>query len=816
MNTVVEYLSKRLGKVVLNTKKAQAQGPLMLATMLMQGDDIYEEDLIPLVSIALNIILHKTANDPSGKKGEALLTHTAVSIGTEVSNVLKYKLSKIHMLHVGDLFVEAFYHAGLLNVEIQEGFAPKSGSPYVITITDKFQDMVRTQPAKDLLLYTTDTKIPDIKNVIQGNNFAVIKGINCETHKQPLIIHQQEFKESINRNDKWVQSTNKLQQQGWKINQKVLDVITLNLPSILPEKKERLNKYGKADVNNAYRALQKDPSEENKQAYNEAAEKWNQELSVLRDISKRAELETIYRKAVALRDYEVFYQYVDLDYRGRVYYKEPFFNFQGSDMARAMFLFEEGERITASGLKWLYIHAASCYNQSYDINEIPNWCSYDYKKYLEDEGLESISVDKMTLEDRQEWCKANMDLILESTNKILDCEKPFSFLACCIEINEFWKDPDYQSHLPIPIDGSCNGYQHSAAISKDEKTGKLVSLMPTEIQSDLYVKAAKVLIEFMPDWFADRPDLKLKHIRKYITKRGVMTRAYSAGAEKIADSMYADSYTGGITEDYDITMSDCEALSKELIKALEEVCPGATKSMSFLQSLVAFEIGKTSAYDIDGKDWTPTKKKKAHARKQALKKIKEKTLDEELELALIEQRLEHVKKTRYVSYGNGKHHMEWVSPSGFPVFYHSYLSKEVRVPVTLQGVPVGHVVNGEHSGRIAHVLQEPSKFASLQSLMSGISPNFIHSQDAAHMSLVIADWNHSFGAVHDSFSTHASHVENLSHLTRQAFIDIYNKENYFEHIMDNVLTNTEGFDKEIPELGNLDITDVRGSEYFFC
>jgi len=818
-NLVVKYLSNRLGKVVLNTNKRQALGPLYLAHILKGNEDneIYEEDLSKLVNIATNMILNKVSNDPSGKKGEALLTHTAISIGVDVAGYMNYQLDKIKMLHIGDLFIEAFYHSGFLDIHIQEGFAPRSGSPYVIQITEKFCDLIKDPAQTGLLLYTVEEKIPDITGILQGDNIAVIKGINNENSKQPLILHQKEFKESIKRNDPWVQSTNKLQQQAWKINNEVLKVLTYNLASILPETTKRLNKYKKSDVNNAYSKMIKEPSEENKEAYNNAAEKWNEELTILRDISKRAELETIYQKAFALKDAEEFYQYVDLDYRSRVYYKEPFFNFQGSDMARALFLFKDGVKLSKTGLKWLYIHTASCYNQSYDISTIPEWCTYPYQEYLESEGLESISVDKMTLEDRRLWTENNLELVLSHTDKIiLSCEKPFSFLACCIEVKNLLDNPDYESCLPIPIDGTCNGYQHSAAISKDELTGELVSLKQSDIQSDLYVKAAKALIDRMLEWFEARPNMKMKHIRKYITKRATMTRAYSAGAEKIADSMFADCYTGNITDEFNISMVDCEQLARNLIKALDDVCPGATQTMNFLQSLVNFEIGKTSAYDTDGSDWTQAKKKKVHARKQALKKIKDKTIDEELELIMIEERLNHVKNTRYISHGNGKHYMSWVTPSGFPVFYHSYLTREVNVYVTLAGVPVGHRKNNKFTGRITHVLQEPSKFASLQSLMSGISPNFIHSQDASHMSLVVADWSHSFGAVHDSFSTHAEYVENLSHLTRQAFIDIYNKENYFEDILNNVLSDTTNYDKPIPQPGNLDITDVRGSEYFFC
>ena len=423
----------------------------------------------------------------------------------------------------------------------------------------------------------------------------------------------------------------------------------------------------------------------------------------------------------------------------------------------------------------------------------------------------------MTLEDREMWTKTNIKFIINHTDKILKCEKPFSFLACCIEIKNVLENPDHLSRLPVPIDGSCNGYQHSSAIAKDSLAGELVSLTPTSIQADLYLKAAKALIDKMPDWFANRPDLQMKHIRKYITKRGTMTRAYSAGADKMADSMYSDCYTGGIADKHRITMVDCSQLSDNLIEALEEVCPGTNIVMNFLQSIVDFAIGKTKAYDLDGTLWTHRKKKRVHSRKQDLKKKKNKTVEEELELAMIDERLDHVKNTRFLAYGNGDSYLSWVSPSGFPVFYHSYLTKEMNVYVTLQNVPVGHKKNGEFTGRVTHVLQEPSSYASLQGLMSGISPNYIHSQDAAHMAMVVSQWEHSFGAVHDSYSTHAEHIDELAHLTRKVFIDIYDKENYFEEILTNILGDTaKDYPKPLPVQGDLDITQVQQSKYFFC
>ena len=95
--------------------------------------------------------------------------------------------------------------------------------------------------------------------------------------------------------------------------------------------------------------------------------------------------------------------------------------------------------------------------------------------------------------------------------------------------------------------------------------------------------------------------------------------------------------------------------------------------------------------------------------------------------------------------------------------------------------------------------------------MCGISPNFIHSQDAAHMSLVIHQFEGDFGAVHDSFSTHASDVEELLTITKSVFIGMYNEDNYFNNIQARIeATATQ------PELGSLNIEDVEKSDYFFA
>ena len=85
----------------------------------------------------------------------------------------------------------------------------------------------------------------------------------------------------------------------------------------------------------------------------------------------------------------------------------------------------------------------------------------------------------------------------------------------------------------------------------------------------------------------------MKHIRKGISKRGSMTRAYSAGASKIAENMYFDCKTEDYHEEYGIDQTDCNKFARLLIQAINTVCPGPLQTMTYLQSLAAFESVKS-------------------------------------------------------------------------------------------------------------------------------------------------------------------------------------------------------------------------------
>ena len=729
MEEQLEYLKHKIIK-----SKAHIACSLLKETSL--------EDLKAYLVFTMDTIQqHFARNSMRGNKsyqGEANLTHLSVAVGTHILDEIKYSNKddapwdwfRIRVM-MGDLFLEPFYQTHQINIgkTRDNTFIPvesldrslKRSRAHYIVVPEKW-DLLVPEGSENLLKGTVFEKPESISGLIQPTERPVIKGWTQDRSK--------EFKPYLANG--FIKSMNVLQQTEWKINTKVRDILLRNRKKILNQYKDFPKKYK----------------------------------------SKIIEFDLTMERSELIGD-KSFYQYTEADYRGRVYYTTPFLNFQGNDIARGQMLFAKGKPMTDEGLRRLKIHIACCYNETYSKDNLPEWLTTDYLPYLKEEELDDISVDKMTLEDREAWADNNIKKLMEIADKeIIDsnAEKPISLLASVLEIKDALDKEEYITYLPIPIDGSNNGWQHLCAMSKDKEAGELVGIVPQDIQKDFYVQCAKDLIKRVPEWFEER-QMPMKHIRKGIAKRGSMTRAYSAGVQKIAENMYLDCHVEGYLDRYNITEEDCELLAKHLIKAIDEVCAGPLQTMKFLQKIAEAEIA--SEYS---------------------KNIKQKSI-------------------------------RWTTPSGFPVIYEAFVENEFKEKaiISCSKRKVKPIITKEDGSkeetdtiRIQHVGKEPTDKPKIRSFMSGISPNFVHSMDAAHMSKVISKWGADFGAVHDSFSVHACDVDELLDLIKEEFIIMYSYSNFFEVIEKMIITNPDNFNYNQPKLGSLDIREVKNRDYFFA
>ena len=705
---MTDYILNKVQTVNVNNPKANTG-----AVYLRQKFE--DEDISRLVDISFQIMqlqFSKASNETPA--GEARLTTVSSGIGHRV-----YPRNPDHGIfteweqdvRIGDLFVEAYYHTGFVDLyypRIRNGF-------HIVSVTTKWELLaeIDMETIKHNIKGSIETKPPPIAGMMQ-----------MHTHEEEPVIKGRTAEDQIDIDSTWVNSINKLQRTGWKINTRVLEAMLKDEGNFVSREKVVGNK---------------------------AKEQ--------RRISKLVEWSFTTKKAGYLGD-KTFHQFLEADYRGRLYYSEPFLNYQGSDTARGMLMFSRGKVMDDHGLFWLAVHTACSHNKSFKIDEIPEWCEADYKTYLEQEGLESISIDKMTLEDRVRWTNENIETIRQHGRDLTfdhTAEKAISFLACCIEWNDYNESHEmgeiYRTHLPIPVDGSNNGWQHLGAISKDTHTGKLVGLIPTDIQKDFYVQTAKELANLTED--DELKDLlsrmPMKHIRKGISKRGSMTRAYSAGAAKIGENMWFDCRAEDYHELYGITEEHCMKLAKILVKAINNVCPGPLKTMGYLQSLAGVAIAQ------------------------------------------------------------GAETLTWTTPSGFDVDYTCYYSKRCKTRGTIKGYD-----KYNKKCQVQHVAQVFTDFPDVRGFMCGISPNYIHSMDASHMSLVIDKWNGDFGAVHDSFSTHAPDVELLLGHTKREFIEMYDVDDFYEIIENQLVEDMADVTVDRPKLGDLNIEEIEDSDYFFA
>ena len=197
--------------------------------------------------------------------------------------------------------------------------------------------------------------------------------------------------------------------------------------------------------------------------------------------------------------------------------------------------------------------------------------------------------------------------------------------------------------------------------------------------------------------------------------------------------------------------------------------------MAYLQELAQYQIGK---HELVGGSRSEFKELKT--KRYELLGLKDPSDEQLIELNDVSIRLNDF--SFELVYGNGETVIEWNTPSGFKARYENYTMVDFKARARLNGKD------------IKHVMKTPTDKPDIRGFMCGISPNYIHSMDAAHMALVIADWDGDFGAVHDSFSTHASDVELLLRRTKEVFIQMYDHDNFFDVIRKQLTDDTDSIE----------------------
>jgi len=105
-----------------------------------------------------------------------------------------------------------------------------------------------------------------------------------------------------------------------------------------------------------------------------------------------------------------------------------------------------------------------------------------------------------------------------------------------------------------------------------------------------------------------------------------------------------------------------------------------------------------------------------------------------------------------------------------------------------------------------------------------VAPNFVHSLDATHLMKVVnrlADEGvtKSYAMIHDSFGVHACDVDELHHIIRDEFIELYSDDILTKTYQSTLLALPGDQWPDVPtppEAGDLDLEEVRDADFFFA
>lgn len=143
--------------------------------------------------------------------------------------------------------------------------------------------------------------------------------------------------------------------------------------------------------------------------------------------------------------------------------------------------------------------------------------------------------------------------------------------------------------------------------------------------------------------------------------------------------------------------------------------------------------------------------------------------------------------------------LKWFTPVGIPVLNWSECA-EVKT-ITLRSMNVCAMIVRTHNGEYDKV-----------GAVNGISPNWTHSLDSAHLCKTINAFDGHIIPIHDSFATHMCDVDEMHVALRETFVDMYSSD-----VIELLLTNNT-FNEEVarPANGKLELHDVKESRYMFC
>lgn len=364
--------------------------------------------------------------------------------------------------------------------------------------------------------------------------------------------------------------------------------------------------------------------------------------------------------------------------------------------------------------------------------------------------------DKELYEERISWFDENEQEILKVGTNPLDylsswvySDSPFEYLAACMA----WVDhlAGKPVHLPIQLDATCSGIQMYSGLLRDKVGAESVNVIGKK-RNDIY------------QMVADRVDVHLKNGNyskwiEYTDKEGVTKSEY---AEPVAKSMIGNITRSIVkrnvmTVPYSVTR---QGMSNQIWDMIDDATLKGKEFWTgsrWVANKLLTQLNHTAIYEIiDG-----------------AKKGQE-------FLVGISKLLDKPATWNGVLYG-------------FPVRQTALALKEKRVKTVY--------------GSLVMNVEVPKLNKRRQS--NSIAPNFIHNIDSTILLYCIEHMEQPIGVIHDCFLVHPNDGDAIQHQYKEGFIAVMEADP-LRNIQKQL--DPEGL-VEFPEYGELDLNEVRDSDY---
>lgn len=568
-------------------------------------------------------------------------------------------------------------------------------------------------------------------------------------------------------------AVNALQSTPWRVNRKVFEVLDAlwtngdgGVADLPPRDGYRLPPCPVCGADITDTASARIPHACLDTCDEETRKTWRRQAAIIREkniacMSQRLGIAKTLHLAARYRDEAAFFFPYQLDFRGRIYAVPPYLNPQGTSIAKALLEFAEGKPLgSITALRWLAVHTSNCWGN-----------------------------DKVSLDERGAWTLQHQSEILACaedplTNRWwMEADDPWCFLACCFEWQGYKRDGlKHVSHLPIAMDGTCNGLQLYSLILRDEVGGHAVNLTPTDSPRDIYgIVAEKVKAALITITETEGEDVFSKDGERFLYQTARLSRfLLGLGIDRKTTKRQV------MVLPYGGTRESCREYTEEWLN--DKLCgadgrvlllPDGTSpraASSFLAPLIWEAIGETVIKAREGMAYLQ-------------------------DMASVANRMERP--------------LCWTTPLGFPVrqAYRQAVGKQVKTRI---------------GDRLVYltIQEEQKNTLDRQAQRNGIAPNYIHSLDAAALMRTVnrclGEGITSFAMIHDSYGTHAANSEALAHHLREAFIELFGgRENLLARWGGEVISSLPPLpEKEelpaVPGFGKLVVEDVRRATFFFA